>query len=261
MIRLHRTELLPALLILFAVACSAAPEHTVAQPEDPAPLLARLEARPRPASFRVYAKAEVYAKDVVRKGKVLVAGAGADRLSFTAMSFSDDVMSSFTSADGRFSYWDRGSGTCYTGEACRENLQRFMPMPPELLLALFSGGLPQEPDCTPSALLIDGAHWLVSTCKASERRVKLGTASMLPRRLEQSGPGGAGKLIVQLGTWKTAGGFSYPRRIRSRSPREELLIEVREYEPDIKVGEALFLPACPPGSKTMELDCPEQTND
>ena len=234
------------------------PQRVVVNDRLPA-LVAALDARPGPKSFSVYARVESYTDRAVRKGKILLLGRAPASLLLRALSFTDDPLTTFRTDGVEFSYWDRQGGTCLRGDLCPRNLQRFLPLPPQTLLALFSGGWPLPEHCRSTATLWREGDQLLLTCPYPDGRalqkVWLDEGTLLPSRM--SGLDANGKRwSVELGQWKgDEGQAPHPQRIRSRSSGGELLMEIRQYQADPQLTEDAFVPACPDGIQPTAMEC------
>jgi hypothetical protein len=243
--------------VLALVACSAAPQRIPADAELPA-LVAALEARPRPQTFSVYARVESYSDSAVRKGKILLLGRAPGSLLLRALSFTDDALSTFRTDGVVFSHWDRQAGTCQQGRLCPRNLERFLPLPPETLLALFSGGWPLPDHCRSTASLWRQGPDLLLQCPyptgGGLQEVTLDAKTLLPRKM--SGLDGGGKpWRVELGQWRTQEGLAHPERIRSHSRSGELLMDIRQFQANPELSEDAFVGSCPEGLQPSFMEC------
>lgn len=258
---------LSALPLLFVVlmilqACSAAvtlPEDPI---EEPGLLIELLTNRSRPSSFFVYGRAEYYSADAVRKGKLMVMAQGRDSLRIEAMTPTDDMLSLLATSNGGFTYFERGSKTCYRGETCFENIRRFLPLPLEVhqVVGLFSGNPPLLAASSSSLELDKKTGLYLLTLKNDQgivERLEVDPFSFQVSKVSISGPG-TPRVVLNLEEYKPAGSFTIPHRIRARVNKDEmdLSIEIREADTNTEFKGDPFSAACPGGSTLEELPCP-----
>jgi len=259
------------LIVIIAVplalaACSGA----VRLPEDPIEdadvLLATLRSKARPETLYLYARAEYYSDQGVRKGKLLFMAAAPDRIHVEALSPTDDMLTLLASSGGEFVYFERGGKRCVRGTACPENTGRFLPVPMSIprIIGLLAGQPP---------VIAHRAAALTLSRKTGLYELRLedpssGTVQVLevdPFELDVVSATIKRKddglrVRSDFDGHRALGPYRVPRKIRIRLDRHDtdLSLDVREVEADLEFKGDPFTVLCPRGAVVERALCPDE---
>lgn len=268
-LRRRRLPFLVVLLALASSACSSAvrlPEDPI---DDPELLLTRLRARPQPQTLYLYARAEFYSDQAVRKGKLLFMAGAPDKIHVEALSPTDDMLTLLASPGGEFVYYERGGKRCIRGTTCPETTGRFLPVPLSIpqVIALLAG--------QPPVISHDGATLkLRRGTGLYELRLEdpaSGTTQLLKvdpfdfdvvsATINRKSDGL--KVRLDFEDYRAAGDYRLPRRIRARLDQHEtdLSLEVREVEADLEFKGDPFTADCPRGAAVERVFCPGEREE
>ena len=264
--RRHHLLLLLTPVLVTLAACSGPvrlPEEPIV---DPTVLLATLQGRPQPHTLYLYARAEFYSDQGVRKGKLLFMAGAPDRIHVEALSPTDDMLSLLASPGGEFVYFERGGKRCIRGTTCPENTGRFLPVPLSIpqVIGLLVGQPPVIAHETAALKLRrkTGLYELRLEDPLSHTTQILtvdpfdfDVVSTTIRRKDDD-------LEVRLDfdDYRSQGTYRLPRRIRARLDQQstDLSLDVREVEADLEFKGDPFTVLCPRGTAVERALCPDE---
>jgi hypothetical protein len=258
------------LMCVAAVALMACPATMQPRPEDgPATVedvVARLDAylATGPVAAVIGARASQYSDDGALKGKVefLVDRRAGFRMS--GLTPTDDVISTIACSTERFSAFERGARTCYTGPACSNNVARFatIPMAPAELAGVLLGRPPLLGEgATPTAFDWDGeaGAWMLTVRDPAGFREQTIWLTETNPRIVRTRVITAGRLSadVRYSEFKRLDGASIPHRIDIRLARgdTDLRIDIRELDTTTGFEASAFVLECPQGAVVETLPC------
>jgi hypothetical protein len=252
---------LVALLTALA-GCGGALQAVPANPvTDPGVLLARMQARRDTLrTLSATTRMEQYSDRGVVKGRVTLLVDAAGRLRADAWSPSDDLLAAMTASPEGFTYFERGADACITGQPCRSNLARLLPLGLDLAdatAALF-GIPPLRPAAGPWTMEFDrsaGAYRLESpTTSGAVQRVWI-REDGVPVRGEVLRDG-AREYRMEA---QDLGDDGLPRTIRVTVARDrtDLTIKFRSLDLDPAIDPGDWAVECPRGLPLRTLDCEE----
>jgi hypothetical protein len=267
-----RRQHLPLLLVLLGLAstaCSGAvrlPERPI---DDPEVLLATLRTRAQPQTLYLYARAEFYSDQGVRKGKLLFMAGAPDRIHVEALSPTDDMLTLLASPGPEFVYYERGGKRCIRGTTCPGNTSRFLPVPLSIpqVIGLLAGQPPviEHRDAALKLRRKTGLYELRLEDPAS------GTTQILtvdPFDFDVvsttiTRASDALKVRLDFDDYRPQGAYRLPRKIRARLDQHEtdLSLEVREVEADLQFKGDPFTVHCPRGAAVERALCPEEVEE
>ncbi len=259
-------HLLLNLFVFSLVACSGPvrlPEEPI---EDPGILLTKLRGKAQPQTIYLYARAEFYSDQGVRKGKLLFMAGAPDRIHVEALSPTDDMLTLLASPGGDFVYFERGGKRCIRGTTCPENTGRFLPVPLSIpqIIGLLVGQPPVIPHQGANLKLrpktglyelrledpVSGATQIVKVDPFSFDVI----STTIKYKADDL------KVRLDFDDYRAQGAYRLPRKIRARLDQHDtdLSLEVREVEADLEFKGDPFTVLCPRGAAVERVLCPDE---
>lgn len=218
----------------------------------------------RIVSIELLTRMSWYADSQARKGTVEVLARRPSKVRFEALDPAGANTVAVMISDGeRFTSHERGQADCFTGEACRENIARLLPLAfeGEQLFDALVGTAPiiLHETATGGWDECQGAYEIVLSRAADEtvQELWLRPDSFAAIRTKVTR---AGQLLYEL-TWddfEPVDAIPFPRRVHFESPERDtdLSVKVREVYLNSVDTDEPFAPACPSGTTHRELRCP-----
>ncbi|MFH1531401.1 MAG: DUF4292 domain-containing protein [Pseudomonadota bacterium] len=261
-----RRSLLLILPCFLAAACSGPVRLPETPIEDPGVLLKTLRGKAQPRTLYLYARAEYYSDQGVRKGKLLFMAGAPDRIHVEALSPTDDMLSLLASPGGEFVYFERGGKRCIRGTTCPENTGRFLPVPLSIpqVIGLLVGQPPviEHKGATLKLRRRTGLYELrlEDPVSGTTQLLKVDpfdfdvVSTTIAREADDL------KVRLDFEDYRTQGAYRLPRKIRALLDQDDtdLSLDVREVETDLDFKGDPFTVLCPRGAAVERALCPNE---
>jgi len=265
----------PLLALICAATLACACTKEIAEPSDGpktgTDLLLRLRAAAsKIKTLQAETRMEIYGKDDVKKGKVLVVAERPNRVQFQALSPTDDMLAVLATNGARFTSFERGGSTCFQGDACPRNMARLVPiaLPPASLVSALLGDVPLiDADEVTSSWIAKGGHYRLELRAKPAAHGEPPYAEVIeiePTRLRPvRGELRRGDTLLWTLEFEEPLAFSPsgpPKRLRFQMPRQaiDLSVEFRDVTLDDPIEPILFDVACPEGARVEVLPCEDK---
>ncbi len=265
-LRQRHVPLLALSLVLASAACSG-PVRLPDEPiEDPTVLLQTLRTRAQPQTLYLYARAEFYSDQGVRKGKLLFMAGAPDKIHVEALSPTDDMLTLLASPGGEFVYYERGGKRCIRGTTCPENTARFLPVPLSIpqVIGLLVGQPPviAHEGATLKLRRKTGLYELrlEDPVSGTKQLLKVDpfdfdvVSTTITRKTDGL------KVRLDFDDYKPQGDYRLPRKIRARLDQHDtdISLDVREVEADLEFKGDPFTALCPRGAPVERALCHDE---
>ncbi len=212
-------------------------------------------------SYEIMARARLFSEGRVLKSDVEVLARRPGALRFEVVTPTGDTLAVLRTDGRRFTSHQRGDAVCAGGEACAANVARVLPiaLPPAALFDALSGRLAtlngaqravEWDEC-------EGA-WRLEQRDAVERHLAwLAPGEVQPYRMALERDG-VSVLVMEVSGREAVGDVALPSALRVELPdrEEQLELDFVEVYVNGELGDELFDPVCPHGTRFQELECP-----
>ena len=268
--RTSRLERLAALLAVSLIApltfTACAARADIAAPseriEDAEVLLARLaETTLRRQDLSSEARVSYYGKEGARKAKAVILARRPASLHFSVYSPSDDMLAVLASDGERFTFFERGQASCYSGRSCAENIGRFsfFPLEGHQLVDALLGGVPLIA-ATRTSLIWDGRSGAYRLERLGDagvlQRIWVSHGSWLVKRMEVY-RGDVLELSLAFSDIKVVSNEALAHTLDMKMPGRDvdLRVRLRDLELNTAPSDEAFEIPCPEGTSSERLLC------